>query len=258
MHKIFGTHRPLGIQLWSVKDEMAMDAKKTIKEIATFGYKRIELFEGENGITWGHSAKEFSIYLTDLGIEVKSAHCDPFTNFEQKVEDAAGLGLEYLVCAWLGPNDSLDFYKMALDRFNECAEICHKNGIKFAYHNHDYSLKPVEGVVPHELFLTQTDQQKMFFEMDAYWVKVAGQDPLKWIDDYPDRWTMVHVKDLARLPVAESSVSCLIGNGVIDYKVLIPDLINRGINYFYVEQEYFEGTSPLDAAQANFEYLSNL
>src|SRR5690606_37390751 len=93
-------------------------------------------------------------------------------------------------------NDSLDYYKEHIDKFNKCAEICAASGIKFAYHNHDYSFRPVEGVLPQQLIMDSTDKDKVFFEMDIYWVALAEQDPAEWLNKYPGRWPLVHVKDM--------------------------------------------------------------
>jgi len=258
MGNIFNESRPLGIQMWTLKDEMAKDAKGTIEKVAKMGYQEVELFEGEKGILWGEEPKNFKRFIEDLGLQFNSTHLDPFNDFEKKVEIASEVGLEYLVCSWLGPNPQLDFYKKALERFNYCAEYCHNHGLKFAYHNHDYSLKPVEGVIPHELFLTQSDSDKLFFQMDVYWVVVAGHNPLDWLSKYPNRWLLVHLKDLSNEEVEGQPVSCVIGNGSIHYKELIPRFIDLGVEGFYVEQEYFEGETPMEAAKKNCSYLCKI
>lgn len=258
MKKFFDSDRPLGIQLWTLKDEMYNNPKKTIENVAQMGYRSVELFEGEKGLLWGMKPLEFKRLIEEQNLEVKSTHFDPFNDFEKKVEQAAEFGLEYLTCAWLGPNDSLDFYKKALDRFSYCADVCHEHGIKFAYHNHDYSLRKVEGVMPQKLFLEQIDPHKMTFEMDVFWVVLAGYDPLEWIRKYSGRWKMAHIKDLALIFGTKNKVSTIVGQGIIDYKDLLPKMLEEGVVDFYVEQEEFAGTAPMTASQESYRYLIDI
>jgi sugar phosphate isomerase/epimerase len=250
----FLNHNKFALQLWSLKDEMAQAPERTIEQVASFGYAQIETFEGEQGICWGMAPAAFKTMVNGLGMEIVSAHCDVFTDFERKVEAAVEAGLQYLVCPWLGPNASLGFYQQAAERFNLCGELCQKAGIGFAYHNHDYSFLPVEGRLPIELLMQETDPALVQFEMDIFWVVVAGHDPVEWLQKAPARWPLLHLKDRAVRPAGSPPESTLLGQGDIDFAGILGRLEHPPA-YFIVEQEQFAGTTPLAAAQANARYM---
>ena len=184
-----------GLQLYTLRDVLPQDPKGVLRQVAQFGYKQIESYEGEQGMFWGMTNREFDRYLTDLGMKMVSSHCDIEKGFEKKADEAAAIGMKYLICPYLGPNPSLDFYKRAADKFNACGAICAQRGLKFAYHNHDYSFKPVEGQLPQDVMMQATDKSTVDYEMDIYWVVVAGQIPAEWFKKYPNRFRLCHIKD---------------------------------------------------------------
>ncbi len=247
---------PFGIQLWSVKEDMAVDPKEVYKKLSAAGYTQIETFEGAQGILWGMSPAEYKTYLGDLGLRAVAGHCNINENFEQKVAEATEVGMEYLICPHIGANDSLDYYKEHIDKFNKCAEICASSGIKFAYHNHDYSFRPVEGVIPQQLMMDSTDKGKVFFEMDIYWVALAEQDPIEWLNKYPGRWPLVHVKDMEEK--TEDIGSTQLGTGKLDFPALLSTAKSVGTEYLIIEQEKFIDITPMEAAKQNAAYMKQL
>ena len=146
--------------------------------------------------------------------------------------------------------------KIFADQFNACGEITKKNGFRFAYHNHDYSFKAMDGIVPQDVMMKNTNPATVDFEMDMYWTAVAGVDSIAYMKKFPNRFKLVHVKDLAKTATVEES--CIIGQGAIDYKNLLPEAAAQGINYYIVEQEAYTGTNELDCAKANAAYLKTL
>lgn len=178
--------KKFGIQLYTLRDEMPKDPKGVLKQIAGFGYNQIESYEGEQGMFWGMSHLDFKKYMDDLGMSIVSSHCNIDKDFEKKAEQAAAIGMKYLICPWKGPQTSLDNFKKFADEFNQKGEICKKNGIRFAYHNHDYSFKAMDGQLPQDIMMNGTDPALVDFEMDIYWVVTAGQDPEAWLKKY--RW----------------------------------------------------------------------
>lgn len=242
-----------GLQLWTVKEDMAANAKETLKQVASVGYKQIESFEGGKGIFWGWKNTEFKKYMDDLGMKIVSAHCEITKDFERKAAEAAEIGMKYLICPWKGPQKSIDDFKRFADDFNKCGEICKKNGIRFAYHNHDYSFKVLNGEVPQEVMMKQTDKDLVDFEMDIYWVVAAGENPKTWFDKHPGRFKLCHVKDLGKTATGHESVQ--IGKGTIDFKSILKAGTAKGLKYYIVEQEAFTGTSPLESAKNNAAYM---
>lgn len=251
--------KAFGLQLWSVRDDMAKNPKGTLKQLASYGYKQIESFEGKDGIYWGMTAKEFKKYMDSLGMKLVSSHCDISKDFEQKANDAAAIGVKYLICPWKGPQKSLDDFKKFADEFNACGEICRKAGIRFAYHNHDYSFKELEGQLPQDLMMENTDAATVDYEMDMYWVVTAGHDPIEWMKKYPNRFRACHVKDRTRNVAAEEKdASCVLGKGGIDYAKVLKASQKYGMQYFIVEQEKFVGTTPMQAVKADAAYMKKL
>ncbi len=246
-----------GLQLWTLREDMPKDPKGVLKQVASFGYKHVESFEGPKGMFWGMSNTDFRKYINDLGMTMESSHCDINKDFEKKAAEAAAIGVRYLTCAWLGPQKSLDEYKKKVELFNKCAETCKKAGIRFAYHNHDYSFTEMDGQFPQDIFMTQTDASMMDFEMDIYWVVTAGQDPEDWFKRYKNRFRLCHIKDRMK-DTKEKDASCTLGTGIIDFDDVLETARKNGMQYYIVEQERYEGTTPIKAVEADATYVKNL
>jgi sugar phosphate isomerase/epimerase len=250
-----------GIQLWSVKMALDKDPMGVLKLLSKSGYKKVESFEGMKGMFWGMKNTEFKKVMDDLGMNIISSHCNDtgdFKSFERKAAEAGEIGMKYLICAHKGPQKSIDNFKQFADEFNECGKIAKKHGLRFAYHNHDYSFIPMNGIVPQDVMMENTDKDIVDFEMDLYWTRVADIDPVAYMKRYPNRFKLVHVKDLVKTNTAIGHESCIIGQGTIDYKTLLPLVAKEGVQYMYAEQEDYRGTNELDAAVADATYMKTL
>jgi len=248
-----------GIQLWSVRDDLGKDPKGVLKQLASYGYKQIESFEGGKGMFWGMSNTEFKSYMDELGMKIISSHCDINKDFEKKAADAAAIGMKYLICPYKGPQKDIDAFKKFADEFNQKGEICKKNGIRFAYHNHDYSFAVMNGEMGQDIMMKNTDANLVDFEMDMYWVVAAGQDIEAWLKKYPNRFRLCHVKDRKKGAAAtEKDASCDLGTGSIDYPKILKSAKKAGVQYFIVEQEKWDGTTPLQAAATDAKYMKSL
>ncbi len=250
------SHYPFGIQLYTLRQDMATDPFGVIEKLASFGYDQIESYEGPSGMFWGKSPAEFRKVMDDLDLDLVSSHCNIHQDFEQKAAQAASIGMKYLICPGIGAQPTLDDYRRFADLFNRCGEICRREGIRFAYHNHAYSFNPTEGAIPQDLLMQETDPALVDYQLDMYWLVVGGEDLETWLRRYPGRFVLVHVKDLAEDPTSEGrQQSCTLGTGVIDYKKLLPIAYETGTRYFIVEQEAYEGTTPIDSSRDNAEYM---
>ena len=248
---------PFGLQLYSLRDDLPKDPRGILKQVADFGYKQVESFEGDKGMFWGMTNLEFKKYMDELGMKIISSHCDISKDFEKKVSEAAAIGMKYLICPYKGPQKSLDNFKKFAEEFNQKGELCKKAGIRFAYHNHDYSFNLQEGQYPQDVMIKGTDAALVDFEMDMYWVVTAGQDPLAWIKKYPNRFKLCHIKDRTK-NATDAADTCTLGTGSIDYVSIVPQAKKLGIDYFIVEQEKYAGTSPLESAKADAAYMKKL
>ncbi|KAK3582603.1 hypothetical protein CHS0354_024157 [Potamilus streckersoni] len=211
---------------------MAKDLKSTLKNLSDSGYKLIESFEYNNG-----------------------------ENIEEKIARAGEVGIEYLIVPYVGPQKdkpekTIDDYKRIAESFNVWGEMCKKNNVKLAYHNHDYSFTKLEGQYPQDIFMQQTDPNLVYFQMDIYWVITAGEDPVQWVKKYPNRFKLCHVKDrMSGQPITEKNASCVLGTGIIDFKKILPVLKADGMQYFIVEQERYDTQTPLESMRLNAEYM---
>jgi sugar phosphate isomerase/epimerase len=248
-----------GLQLWTVKEDMAKDAKGTLQKIASYGYNQIESFEGAHGMFWGMSPADFKKYMDDLGMKIISSHCNIGADFEKKAADAASIGMKYLICPYKGPQKTIDDFKKIADEFNAKGEICKKNGIRFAYHNHGYSFQQLEGQMPQNVMMDNTNPDTVDFEMDIYWVITGGADPVKYLQQYKNRFRLCHVKDREKGAAAgEGEASCILGEGSIDYPSLLNTAKKCGMEYYIVEQEKFTNTTQLLSSQADAKYMAGL
>lgn len=246
---------PFGLQLYTLRDVIGDDPESTLRQVAEFGYKQIESYEGAMGMWWGMGNTGFKQLMDELEMTVISSHANVFEEFERKANEAAEIGLKYIVSPWIGPQDSLDQYREIADQFNEMGEIANDVGIRFAYHNHDYSFEEQEGEFPQDVLMQNTDPELVEYQMDIYWVVAAGHDPAEWIRKYSGRFTTGHVKDLATGNEPESTV---LGTGSIDFGELLPVAAEHGMEDFIVEQEAYSGTTPMDAIRDNAEYMREL
>ncbi|MBC7722523.1 MAG: sugar phosphate isomerase/epimerase, partial [Pedobacter sp.] len=211
------TLKKFGLQLYSLRDDLPKNPEAVLKQVASFGYKQIESYEGADGMFWGMGNLGFKSLMDDLGMIIISSHCDIKTDFERKAEQTAAIGMKYLIAPYLGPQKSIDDFKKAAEDFNKCGDICKQNGIKFAYHNHDYSFKKIDGQVPIDVMLANTDADKVYFELDIYWAVTAGVNPADYFTKYKNRFTLCHIKDRMKNAVTtDSNSSCVLGEGVID------------------------------------------
>jgi sugar phosphate isomerase/epimerase len=116
----------------------------------------------------------------------------------------------------------------------------------------------MNGIVPQDLMMKNTDPALVDFEMDLYWTRVAKVNPLAYMDQFPNRFKLVHVKDLAIVNTEKGHESCVIGKGTIDYKALLPEVAKRGVKHMILEQEDYTGTNELDAARDDAAYMKTL
>lgn len=273
--------KEFGLQLWTVQKEMLKDPKGTLKALASYGYKQIESFQGEKGVFWGMTAKEFKAYMDELGMNIISTHCNPdYTmkketekEFGKLVDDAANIGMKYLINPFLGSLKTADEWKKAAEGLNRQGEIANKAGLRVAYHNHNFEFKKfADGSMPEVILLEGTDPKLVDFEMDMFWVVKAGENPEEWLKKYNNRFKLCHIKDLYKdekvaeirknkaetMVLDDVSASCDLGTGKIDFPKILNTAKTHGVEYFIVEQERFDNTTPLKAVESNAVYMKKL
>ncbi len=248
-----------GLQLYTLRDVFPKDPKGVLKQVASFGYKQIESFEGPNGIFWGMTNTEFKTYMDELGMTIVASHCDINKDFERKAAEAAAIGMKYLIAPYLGPQKTIDEYKKHAATFNQRGEVCKRNGIRFAYHNHDYSFKMLEGQMPQDVMMQNTSPDLVDYEMDMYWVAAAGESIEGWLTKYKNRFRLCHVKDRSKTPGSDNGKNSVdLGTGSIDWPKILKTAGENGMQHFIVEQEAYPNGTSLAAVQANAAYMKSL
>lgn len=250
--------KKFGLQLYTLRDDLVKsDPREILKLVASAGYKQLESYEGPKGIFWGMNNQEFKSIVEDMGMKLVSSHCDIEKNLHEKAEQAAAIGMKYLICPSIDEQKTADDYKKYAEKFNKCGQICKKAGIRFAYHNHDHDFKTVDGQIVQDLYMKNTDPALVDYEIDFYWVVTARQDPETWLKKYPNRFRLCHIKDRTK-GATERDASCTLGQGSIDYVKILRDAKANGMKYYIVEQELYDHTTPLKAIAANAGYMKNL
>ena len=191
--------------------------------------------------------KEMKSFLDGLGVKMVSTHfnykgqVDKPDELKKSIEMAHDAGLSYLLCPHIGPQKTWDEWKKIADQFNAVGEQVNKAGLKFGYHNHDYSFRPLDGKLPQEYLLANTDPKNVMFELDLCWIDVAGVDTADHLKKYGKRYELCHVKDYTvqnGKPMQND-----IGKGNVDFKKTLRIAMNSGIKYFLVEQEEYPESS---------------
>ena len=200
----------IGVQVYTVRNELGKDFSGTIKKVADIGYNYLELFNYKEGKIYDLPVKEINSILSNNNIKTVSLHVGTganspdqeatmVNNWERVVADAAEMDLEYLVCAYLASSErqTIDDYKKVADLFNTSGEVCKEYGIQFGYHNHAFEFEQIDNKIPYDLLLAQTDSDLVKMELDLYWIVKAGQDPIKYFKAHPGRFPLWHVKDMS-------------------------------------------------------------
>ncbi|WP_419803273.1 sugar phosphate isomerase/epimerase family protein [Mucilaginibacter sp.] len=261
-------HKYIGLQLYTVRDAMAKDPASTLAKVSKLGYNSVEgaTYTGTEKF-YGMDPAEFSRLLKRNGLIMPSSHYrlgDEKTNGEmprgtimqdwgKAVDDAATVGLKYMVCAYLSESErgGTDRYKHIAEQFNKAGETCKKAGIQLCYHNHDFEFKQENGKFMYEVLLENTDKNLVKMEMDLYWVNKAGQDPIVLINANPGRFPLWHIKDMDKTPEHGFTE---VGNGSIDFKKIFKYADKAGLKYFFVEQDKTPG-DPFNSISQSIAYI---
>lgn len=285
---------PLGLGLFSVPKGLNDDLEGTLDMFAAIGFEELEVFgpytfsDEKTKQEWaatsqmlgfsasgfyGHTPEDFEAKVKDRGMSIPSMHTDIETlqhNMSALGEAARKIGATYVVLPALPEpyRKDMDNYKRSAELFNEIGKNAREEGIRFCYHNHGYGLKPWGTERPIDLILEQTDPDLVFFEMDLFWTTAGGINPIELLDKHPNRYKMLHIKDMK--PIKEfqgdgsspqewfglfpNITSC--GKGDIDLDGIIKKSKEIGVEHFFVEQDMV--TQPEVALKESFDYLKTL
>ncbi len=231
----------VGIQLFSLRDELKDGLDKVLAKIASTGYSSVEMFGfSKEGDFFKNKPGKVAEMLKANKLASPSGHymLDLFDDGGQNVIDAAlALGHKYVVIPWFPPEqrDSLDDYKLIAEKINKAAQKCKDSKLKMAYHNHEFEFVKYEGGVSgYDILMSECDKDLVDLELDLYWVQFAKEDPIEIFKRAPGRFKMWHVKDMSK---ADSKTQTEVGSGIVDFKTVFNNAGLSGMEYFYVEQE---------------------
>jgi sugar phosphate isomerase/epimerase len=260
---------PIGLELYTVRQEVAKDLPGTLKKVAQVGYKEVESGAPKNKA----KALEFRQAVADSGLVCPSLHFD-WTDLQSKLGDeieiAQTVGATYMVCSSLPDAErSIDHYRQAAEFFNHAGEACLKSGRLIGYHCHNFDFTSFDGVTAFDELLRLTDPKLVGMQMDCFWVTRAGKDPVQYFKTYPGRFPTLHIKDLkpgyapgtktkdGPTPGNKGGTFTEVGRGVIDWKRIFAAAPEGGVKHYFVEQD-FSDDSPFDSIKTSYEYLHQL
>ncbi|MNK61798.1 Inosose dehydratase [compost metagenome] len=252
----------IGLQLYTLRDELPKDVKGVIEKVAQAGYKEVETYGFSNGKFWGLTPKEFKALLDANGLKAPSGHygMDDFVKtgktdkLKADIESSAAIGGKYFTIAGAHVDTSkgADGFKKTAENFNKVAEIAKASGLKFAYHNHDFEFKKIDDITGYDVYLSETDKNLVNFELDLYWVVRSGNDPLALFKKYPGRFPMWHVKDMDK---TKREWNTEVGNGSIDFKTIFAQAKLSGMQHFFVEHETNYKPDPIGSIKTSCDYI---
>lgn len=254
---------PIGVQLYTVRNECEKDFEGALKRIAEIGYKQVEVYD-----FYGRTAADVKKLLDANGLKAPSGHWMlPVLrkNLKQAIEDAKTIGCEYMIMPILMPNErrNLNDYRRHAETFNKIGKACKEAGIQFGYHNHNFEFQEFDGVTAFDELMSKTDPDVVKIELDCYWVTRAGKDPVDYFKKYAGRVHLLHIKDAMQdAPVSTEldegrGYFTEIGRGKIDWARIFGNATEAGVRHYFVEQDQWDG-SPFDSIQVSHDYLMNL
>lgn len=228
-------HIPVGLELYSVRDELDKDLMGTVRGVAKMGYQCVEFYSPYYGWTPDY-ARKVRAELDELGIHCYSTHNDRHSFTPEGIGKAIDLnkilGTRYIVLAHPGEVSGLDGYKRVAETLNKANDTLKAHGLHAGYHNHDDEWKPIDGQKPMEVLRTSLDKSIML-QLDVGTCLAAGSDPVAWINENPGRIRSVHVKDWS----PQRGYKVLTGEGIAPWKQLFAAEKTGGVEYYLIEQE---------------------
>ena len=248
----------LGLQLYSLRDMVSDNGiVKTLQVVAKLGYNALETANYGNGRFYGMAPTEFKKIVEDLGMKLISSHLSPDLT-DDRVKDMAWwnraveahneAGMKYMVVPsspLRGSGATMDNVKRYCDYFNDLALITAGASMQFGYHNHNFEFENKIGGVPvYDLMLENTSPNHIFFQLDVYWIKMGGYDPVDYMKKYPKRIKVLHIKDAKAIGV----------HNTVDFRAIFNQAYENGVKDWFVEVEEYDGT-PEEDVKKSADYL---
>jgi len=282
--------REIGLQLYTIRDVLNQDVRSSIQKVAGIGYQHVETFYGyqKNDAAaklWGLTVPELSSLLKDNQLKTYSGHyqLNDFLTIgngddsalKYQIDIAAALGQKYFIVPvppvmLLDKLGKTEFQYMAA-QLNKAGELCAKAGLTVGYHNHFWEFRQLaDGGKGYDILLNETDPELVTFELDLFWIKKSGINPIDYFEKYPKRFSMWHVKDMDKNNTAVITGGALdkapskdvltgisyaeVGTGYIDFKDIFKGEKKSGLKHIFVEQDVIK-IDPFTSIKQSFDYV---
>ena len=250
----------IGLQLYSLRTMVREEGIQAVLELVSkIGYKNLETAGYGDGKIYGLDPVDFKKRVNDLGMKVTSAHLGQSYSknndakvmkwWDQAIEAHHKAGFKYMIQPSMpvGEKSSMDDLKLYCDYFSKVGSKTAKADMHFGFHNHAGEFKKIGDNVIYDYMLENTDKKKVMFELDVYWCKVGGADPVEYLKKYPKQITVTHIKD-------EKEIGA---SGDIDFEAIFKQMNKNKMQDWYVEIESYTNNDPKASAKQSFDYLNN-
>ncbi len=261
----------LGIQLWTVREQMAADPRATLKALADLGYQQVELMDTRDITRLKPICDEYGLAVNSSFIQwtAITGRWDllpdaPRITVEEILEQANAGGLSHLIFGYMLPEEhkTADDWKRHIESANNAAAKAQAAGLNMAYHNHNFEWEPVDGTTGWELLKEHMDGSLVPFELDLGWAAMAGQDPAQVLESVSDRVSLLHIKNLVDLPQPYVTIESMpadkfteLGAGKLDIPALMRQGQEAGVTYCFYEQDNNWKPDALGSAERSIEFL---
>jgi sugar phosphate isomerase/epimerase len=264
--------RPLGVELYTVRSIVGKEPERVLKAIADIGYTEVEGYNRQQMIDEMPIIRRNNLRAPSCHVETPliTGNWEHYANLkrvtlEEAIESVKKAGIEYFTMAYIMPADrgGPDFFRSTADKMNHAAELCHKAGLKFAYHNHAFEFGGKKGERAIDIFRERLDPKLVSLEMDVFWASVAGQDPVEMLHEWRGRVALLHLKDKPKgFPVQYSEsvprdTFREVGSGSLDFPAILKAAPAAGVKHYFVEQDQTAG-DPIESIRKSFDYLKTM
>ena len=255
----------MGLQLFTMRADMAKDAVGSLKKIAAIGYEDLETYgyNPDQNKYYGLNAKDFKKVLEDNNLTTSTGHYDLFLYLDKPVDSlkkyvdqcitgAHALDQKYITWPWLDPQSrTIEKFKLVAERLNTIGEQIKKANLQLAYHNHDFEFIDHDGKIGYDIIMNDTDPSLVKLQMDLFWVAHSSKrSHHELFQLQPGRFVMWHIKDMDT-----DKKYTELGNGTIDFTKIMPDIELAGMQYYFVEQGDYFKTSPFQSITDSAAYV---